>query len=134
MPSKLISSLSQVRCLIGSCSTTAISNRENDLTRIVELSLVKSCNYGATKIVESLLRDQIVLGVANEQVREKIFFLEELSLAKACSIVRACESASSQLTQMVSRLDSSANHLNDRPTRGKPPSSQSSANRQGFVK
>ena len=99
-------------------------------TWLVELrGMVKSCNYGAAAIVESILRDQIVLGVANEQVREKLLFEAELSLAKACSIVRACESASSQLTQMASRLDSSVHHLNDRPTKAKPPSS--GASRQG---
>jgi hypothetical protein len=86
-------------------------------TWLVELrGMVKSCNYGASAIVESILRDQIV------------FLLDsELSLAKACRIVRACESASSQLTQMTSRLDLSVHHLNDRPTKAKRQSSSASA-------
>ena len=77
------------------------------------LNLVKPCNYGAAAVIESMVRDQIVLGVANEQVREKLLFESGLTLAKACNIVRACESASSQLTQMTARTDSTVHRLMD---------------------
>ena len=40
--------------------------------------------------VESVLRDRIVLGVADSQTREKLCFEKSLDLAKACDIVRAC--------------------------------------------
>lgn len=49
-------------------------------------------------MIESIGRDQIVLGVANDQVREKLLLKTNLTLTGACSIVRASESASSQLT------------------------------------
>lgn len=40
-------------------------------TWLVELrSMVTSCNYGTAAVIESILRDQIVLGVASDQVRE----------------------------------------------------------------
>ncbi|KAI9554977.1 putative uncharacterized protein K02A2.6-like [Daphnia sinensis] len=56
-------------------------------------------------VVNSILRDQIVLGVASDAVREKLLYEHGLSLAGACSIVRACESSSSQLSQIKSRSD-----------------------------
>ena len=62
--------------------------------------LVKSCNYGNIASVEAMLRDQIVLGVADPLVREKLLFEQNLLLAKACDIVRACESSKAQLTQI----------------------------------
>ena len=43
--------------------------------------MVKGCNYGAS--VESVLRDQVVLGVADSQTREKLLFEKTLDLSKA---------------------------------------------------
>jgi hypothetical protein len=62
-------------------------------------------------VFESIVRDQIVLGVENKQVREKLLFETDLTLAKACSIVRAFQSASSQLIHMASRSDSIVHRL-----------------------
>lgn len=58
---------------------------------------MKSCDFGNS--VDSLLRDQIVLGVADPLVREKLLYENDLKLDKACDIVRACESSKAQLTQ-----------------------------------
>jgi hypothetical protein len=66
-------------------------------------SMVKGFNYGVS--VESVLRDQIVLGVADSQTRENFLFEKSLDLAKACDIVRACEASRAQLSQMASDLN-----------------------------
>lgn len=71
-------------------------------TWLVELrSMVKSCNYGTDAVVNSILRDQIVLGVASDHIREKSLYEAGLSLASACTIVRACESSAIQLSQIL---------------------------------
>ncbi len=100
-------------------------------TWLVELrSMVTSCNYGTTAVIESVLRDQIVLGVASEQVREKILFETDLKLAEACNIVRACESASSKLTQMTPRGESTVHSLHDSQPKGKQGMSSYNKSRQ----
>jgi hypothetical protein len=67
-------------------------------TWFIELkSLIQSCGYPANA-VESVLRDQLVLGVADPLVREKLLYENDLKLAKACNIIRACEASKSQLT------------------------------------
>jgi hypothetical protein len=78
--------------------------------------MVKGCNYGAS--VESVLRDQVVLGVADSQTREKLLFEKTLDLSKACDIVRSCEASRAQLTQMSTdlttrRLDDSVHRLTE---------------------
>ena len=40
--------------------------------------MVTSFNYGTAAVIEPVLRDQIVLGVASEQVREKLLFETDL--------------------------------------------------------
>ncbi|XP_045036724.1 uncharacterized protein LOC123477448 [Daphnia magna] len=79
--------------------------------------MAKGCNYGAS--VESVLRDQVVLGVADSQTREKLLFEKTLTLAKACDIVRSCEASRAQLSQMSTdlptrRLDDSVNRLTEK--------------------
>ena len=100
-------------------------------TWLMELrSMVTSCNYGTAAVIESVLRDQIVLGVASEQVREKLLFETNLKLAEACDIVRACESASSKLTQMAPRGESTVHRLHDSQPKGKQGMSSYSKSRQ----
>ena len=70
--------------------------------------LVKTCNYGTS--VDSVLRDQIVLGVADSLVREKLLYEKNLSLDKACEIVRACESSKAQLSQIATKPAPEAAH------------------------
>ena len=65
-------------------------------------SMVKSCGYGASG--DSVLRDQIVLGVLDSQTREKLLFEKTLDLSKACDIVRSCEASRSQLSQLSTDL------------------------------
>ena len=75
-------------------------------TWLVDLmSLVKSCNYGTDAGIKSVLRDQIVLGVVGDIVREKLLYDHMLTFASACAIVPACESSSSQLSQIAVRSD-----------------------------
>ena len=86
---------------------------------LVELrSMVASCNYGTDAVTNSILRDQIVLGVASDQVREKLLYEGGLTLTSACAIVRACESSSLQLSQISSRPEA-VNALQDRGVREK---------------
>ena len=67
-------------------------------TWLIELkSLIQSCGYPADAI-ESVLRDQLVLGVADPLVREKLLYENDLKLAKACDVIRACETFKNQLT------------------------------------
>ena len=65
--------------------------------------LVKNTNYTsltAITIDDSMLRDQIVLGILDPTVREKLLIETDLTFAKACEIVRACEAARSQLQKI----------------------------------
>ncbi|XP_032791650.1 uncharacterized protein K02A2.6-like [Daphnia magna] len=93
-------------------------------SRIVCLiGMVKGCNYGVS--VESVLRDQIVLGVPDSQTREKLLFEKSLDLAKACDIVRACEASRAQLSQMASDLnirrpEDSVHHFSDKSAKRFP--------------
>lgn len=79
--------------------------------------MVKSCNYGYEAVVNSVLRDQIVLGVASEAVREKLLYEGALTLPAACAIVRACEASSAQLSQIASRPDAQVHGLKGRATK-----------------
>jgi hypothetical protein len=95
-------------------------------------SMVKSCNYGSDAVVNSLLRYQIVLGVASDPIREKLLYETGLSLASACAIVRACESSAIQLSQILSRQES-VHAVKDKPTHDRPTQrqSESGGQRQG---
>ncbi|XP_046459590.1 uncharacterized protein K02A2.6-like isoform X3 [Daphnia pulex] len=76
--------------------------------------LVNSCGYGTG--VDSVLRDQIVLGVADPYVREKLLYEKDLLLATACEIVRACESSKAQLSQINTPSTAEAAHaIQSRP-------------------
>ncbi|XP_045034359.1 uncharacterized protein LOC123475560 [Daphnia magna] len=76
--------------------------------------LVKTCNYGPS--VDSVLRDQIVLGVADPLVRAKLLYERNLTLDKACEIVRACESSKAQLSQIATKSAPEAAHaIQSRP-------------------
>ena len=76
--------------------------------------LIKTCNYGTS--VDSVLRDQIVLGVADPLVREKLLYERNLTLANACEIVRACESSKAQLSQIATKSAPEAAHaIQSRP-------------------
>ena len=68
-------------------------------TFLLELqSLIATCEYDAQR--DSILRDQIVIGVADNKTREKLLFDPQLTLAKAIDILRACETSSSIAGQM----------------------------------
>ncbi len=81
--------------------------------------LANSCGYGAS--LDSVLRDQIVLGINNPLVREKLLYEKELLLDKACEIARACESSKAQLTQInTSSAAHNAHALQSRHVDRKP--------------
>ncbi len=88
--------------------------------------LVKTCGYGTG--VDSVLQDQIVLGVADPLVREKLLYEKDLLLTTACEIVRACESSKAQLSQINTSSTAEAAHaiqsrLGGRKIERKPESS-----------
>ena len=49
---------------------------------------------------DSLIRDRIVFGIADNKVRERLLRVPDLTLNKALEIARAAESTQSQLKQM----------------------------------
>ncbi len=76
-------------------------------TWMVELrSLMKNCDYGDK--ADSILRDQLVMGVADPSTREKMLFEKDLKLDGAIKILRACESSRTQLERMRSAESSAA--------------------------
>ena len=92
--------------------------------------MVTSFYYGTAAVIEPVLRDQIVLGVASEQVREKLLFETDLKLKEAWNISRACESASSKLTQMAPRGESTVHRLHESQLKGKQGMSSYNKSRQ----
>lgn len=88
-------------------------------------SMVKTCNYGTEAVVKSVIRDQIVLGVANDNVREKLLFESSLSLESACAIVRACEASSMQLGQISTRTEAQVHGLRDKAAKEHVPTQSS---------
>lgn len=64
-------------------------------------ALADSCNYGDG--LNSIIRDFIVLGVEDDNTREKLLYETGLTLAKAIEICRACESAKSHLSKIASQ-------------------------------
>lgn len=97
-------------------------------TRLTELrGLDRSWGYGTG--TESVLRDHIVLGIADPLVWEKLLCKKNLLLAKACEVVRACVSSKLQQTQINAPVVESAHALQVRQADRKPerkPGSQSS--------
>lgn len=63
--------------------------------------LAKSCNFGEAQLEERLIRDQVVVGVREEAVREKFLENKNLTLAKCLEIGRAHET-SRQQSQSIS--------------------------------
>lgn len=61
-------------------------------------SLAKSCNYG--ELTDSLIRDRIVVGIRENNVRKKLLQENKLTLAKCINICRANEKTSQQLKAM----------------------------------
>ena len=72
---------------------------------------MKSCGHTAGAGVESVLRDQLVLGVADPLVREKLLYENNLQLAKACDIIRACEASKAQLNLINTPLVTDSAHV-----------------------
>ena len=65
-------------------------------------ALIASFEYDAQR--DSILIDQIVIGVADNKTREKLLFDPQLTLAKAIDILRARETSSSIAEQMSAEV------------------------------
>lgn len=64
--------------------------------------LAKNCNFG--DLEERLIRDQVVMGVKEENVREKLLEVKELNLDKCLQIGRAFEASKQQMKSMQEGL------------------------------
>ena len=60
--------------------------------------LASTCNYGA--ICDEMLRDRLVIGIADHAVRRRLLREKDLSLNTALDIIRASERASMQLKKI----------------------------------
>ncbi|CAM1319294.1 Uncharacterised protein r2_g2747 [Pycnogonum litorale] len=65
--------------------------------------LAQSCNFG--QILDRLIRDQVVIGVKDEALREKLLGIKDLTLDKCLQTGRAYESSRMQLKSMQSTPD-----------------------------
>jgi hypothetical protein len=76
-------------------------SRKQDVDESIEAyiaalrQLAKTCNYG--EIEERLIRDQVVIGVKEDVLREKLLETKDLTLDKCLKIGRAFESSKTQL-------------------------------------
>ena len=61
-------------------------------------NMADSCEFQDLK--DSLIRDRIVFGIADNNVRERLLRVPDLTLNKALEIARAAEATQSQLKQM----------------------------------
>ena len=61
-------------------------------------NMTDSCEFQDLK--DSLIRDRIVFGIADNNVRERLLRVPDLTLNKALKIARAAETTQSQLKQM----------------------------------
>jgi hypothetical protein len=85
--------------------------------------LIKNTNYTtltALTINDSMLRDQIVFGILDTTVREKLLMEKNLTFNKECEIVRACEAARSQLQKIHPQPETGTVHrlVNQKPRGG----------------
>ena len=60
--------------------------------------LARSCEFGT--VVESMIRDRIVVGIRDETTPHKLLQVRDLSLAKAIDVCKASEAAGRQLKAM----------------------------------
>lgn len=74
---------------------------------------MKTCNYSG--VVDSFLRDVIVLRIADPLVHDELLYEKDIQLKKACDIVRACKHSKAQLTQFASSTVYAAHALQSRP-------------------
>ena len=72
-------------------------------------TLAQSCNF-CSCLKDSLLRDQLVLGIKEMSVRKKLLQERKLTLMKALDICRSSETTSKQLRNMTDFTDESADH------------------------
>jgi len=61
--------------------------------------LAKTCEFG--NVQESMIRDQIVVGIRDDATRQKLLQVRKLTLKNAIDMCRACELASRQLKEMT---------------------------------
>lgn len=62
-----------------------------------------SCEYGS--LVDSIIRDQVVLSITNQALQERLIGITDLSLEKAVEITKRTENAHGQVVQINSGKD-----------------------------
>lgn len=72
-------------------------------------SLIVSCNYDKERV--SLLRDQLVFGIIDNETREQLMCLVALNLKKTVNICRKRESAKKLVDQMQPVAETSRNKM-----------------------
>ena len=79
----------------------------------------KSCEYG--DLCDSLIKDRIVVGIRDDQVRAKLLRTKDLDLTKAVSICRAAEASRTQMDQLqTAQAECTINEVKkERPDRSK---------------
>lgn len=73
-------------------------------------SLANTCNFGPLK--EELIRDRIVCGLSDNEIRKKLLQIPELTLDKCMNICRSAETTTSQLKAMSNNNAHSPQEVN----------------------
>ena len=74
-------------------------------------SLAQTCGF-CECLADSLLRDRIVLGVKNNNLRKRLLQERKLDLKKCIDICRSSEAASSQLKNISDRTNDNTHDVN----------------------
>ena len=105
------------RYIFNSCKQENTENIESYLARLRKLAA--TCEYGA--LLDEMLRDRIVIGISDNQIRARLLRESKLTLQKALEICRSSEQANLHLQQMDPA--ESAHYIKGK---GKPQSSKQS--------
>lgn len=74
-----------------------------------------TCNYGELK--EELIRDRLVLGIADEGTRRRLLREKDLTLASAIDMCRAAELTDARMRALAQKSDDTINAADSRPAR-----------------
>ena len=84
------------RYIFNSCKQENTKNIESYLARLRKLAA--TCEYGA--LLDEMLRDRIVIGISDNQIRARLLRESKLTLQKGLEICRSSEQANLHLQQM----------------------------------
>ena len=98
-----------------------LSNESLDSYKTALMKLSESCGFGTLR--ESLVRDQLILGVKDDRVREKLLGKRDLNLNKAIETIKASQVTHSRVTEISEEFsaneDINAVRQSSKPKRGK---------------